>query len=170
MKVLYTQVATQGLPAGYPVVLAEPTSEHLIAAAMVKGNVGSMRYAKPLHSEEVIMFSPMELGDYHPKDPRVTGPYAIDRNYKVDYDTTKHNIRVMFVKGEYPSASLLFCIDPRIKYMVGEHYPMTVLKVNVAWPKWVALETKEMIQATIKEHASTIFPGAVIELLDGSDW
>ena len=176
-KIRFTQVATQGLPKGFPVVLCGPSSVHLQARAMVGTPIEPMSYAHPMGILEedieanTIMFKSGELGDMHPDHPMLVGPYSLVQDRAtVVYDTTKFDVRVNFNK-EYPLAVAILCVDPKYSLSYDRDKETGVINIMIEFPKWLAEGVHETAYSMIHNICGDMFPEATLDInTRESDW
>lgn len=167
-KIRFTQVATQGLPKGFPVVLCKPSSVHLQARAMVGNHIESMSYAHPMGileediEDNTIMFKSGELGYMHPNHPMLVGPYALDQNNSiVVYDSTKFDVRVNFNR-EYPLAVAILCVDPKYRDSNDRNKETGIINIMIEFPKWLAEEVHENARTMVHDICKDMFPEATL--------
>lgn len=113
-KMMYLQEEFNGMPAGTPVVECEPSTQHLMAKAMLGGKVVPTTYVRVIGSDEVIavpLFKGL-LGECHPTDPRVVGPFVANGEVVEDFDKLHVGCfaRVVY-KKDYPWCSASICFD-----------------------------------------------------------
>lgn len=176
-KIRFTQVATQGLPKGFPVVLCEPSSAHLQARAMVGEPTEVLMYAHPMGilkeniGANTIMFKSGELDMIHPDHPELIGPYGLNQNHwSIDYDSTNFDIRVAFNK-EYPLAVANLCVDPKYKDSEYRNKETDIISVMVELPRWLAKNTHENAYSLVYDICEKMFPNAALEILTmESNW
>lgn len=132
--VAFLQKEYQGLPAGTPLVRAEPTSAHMQARVMVgEGSYPAMYYKVFGGGDEVIyipMFNAL-VGEHHPTSKEVVGPFSLDPLPKVDFDSLPKGKRaIVAFNRAWPVINVTVCIDP-------DQEDLEFDEASIKWPDYL---------------------------------
>ncbi|QXN70422.1 hypothetical protein AGENTSMITH_16 [Bacillus phage vB_BspM_AgentSmith] len=146
---MFLQVAHGGYPAGTPVVEAEKSSAHYQATAMLGGRQVPTIYCKLAGAEgpatlAIPRFEGL-VGDKHPTDPEVVGPFVCTGLGRVAEDKLPPEYAAYIAVGyDYPYAKFDVCVN-------------TVTdsgKVRVELPKHPVVNFREEVEKYLEELKS----------------
>ena len=120
-KLHYLQVPFNGLPAGTPLYECEPSNAQVFARALVYKDAEPARYFTVVGEgdENSIMRIPSFkgiVGDVHPQDKTVIGPFTAG-SISTDYDRLGKGVNVLIAaRRNYPFVEVKVVIDPDLTY------------------------------------------------------
>ena len=179
LGLVFNKVEWNNYPVGTPFELAEPSTAHLQARAMVKGSAAASRYVKLAGLEtEVIYVSADEyvkvFSDVHPNCPSLTGPFIGQYgNVGIDRLPTDTLAQVsVFIS--YPFADFVLCMNDLYVEMDKDGQPVIIgaeelpntLKVKI--PKSVRETSAKTVRCELDKRINLTFEN--FDIVEDPNW